>query len=242
VTNLAVKANAYLLTGTMDATPYAAPVEAFNAAMIVRPDGTLGEIYRKIHLVPFGEYVPLRKLLPFMKWLTPITDSFERGREFTVFEMRGSAGVPPVAGSAHTTGETPALLRFGAVICFEDTVPDDYRRFVRRGVDFMVNLTNDAWFKTSPSAEMHLANAIFRAAETRRPLVRCTNNGMTCVVDQFGFVGARLPAFVHGTRPCDLELRGSALVTFYTRHGDWFVGVCALLAGGALLTRRIAKP
>ena len=218
VTNLAQQANAYLLTGTIDVTPMPLLPEAFNTAMLVRPDGTLDRIYRKIHLVAFGEYVPLRKLVPFMKWLTPITDSFERGREFTIFEVDD--------------------YRFGAVICFEDTLPDLYRRFVKRGVDFMVNVTNDAWFKDSPAAEMHLANAVFRCAETRRPLVRCTNNGVTCIVSRYGAVPARtrLPAFAEGSLNCELELLHSMPEeTFYTRHGDWFVGVCAAVSGVALV-------
>lgn len=168
-TNLAVRSGAYLFTGTIDITPYSSPVEAFNGAILVRPDGSLGEIYHKIHLVPFGEYVPLRKIFPFMKWLTPITDSFERGRDFTVFR----------AGD----------LRFGAVICFEDTVPDLYRHFVQQDVDFMVNVTNDAWFKTSPASQMHLANAVFRAVESHRPLVRASNNGMTCIINEHGVTG-----------------------------------------------------
>src|ERR1017187_920454 len=171
VTNLAVKSGAYLFTGTIDMTPYSSPAEAFNGAILVRPDGSLGEIYHKIHLVPFGEYVPLRKIFPFMKWLTPIDGSFEQGRDYTVFH----------AGD----------LRFGAVICFEDTVPDLYRHFLQRDVDFMVNVTNDAWFKTSPAAAMHLANAVFRAVESPRPLVRASNNGMTCVVNEHGFIRAR---------------------------------------------------
>jgi apolipoprotein N-acyltransferase len=215
VTNLAAKARANFLTGTIDAPPYVTPVAFFNAAILVRPDGRFEEIYRKIHLVPFGEYVPLRKIVPFLKWVTPITDSFERGREFTVFKL-------------------PAA-RFGTVICFEDTVPDVYRGFVQRGVDFMVNLTNDGWFKTSPAAEMHLVNAVFRAAETRRPLVRCTNNGVTCVVDQYGSVRMRLEPFVAGARLYDLGLRDNVPITLYTRLGDWFVGVCAIVTGVAAL-------
>ena len=142
---------------------------------------------------------------------------FEAGTEFSIFEVKH--------------------LRFAMVICFEDTLPDVYRKFVQRGVDFMVNLTNDAWFKTSPAAEMHLANAVFRCAETRRPLVRCTNNGVTCIVDQFGFVNpkTRLPAFSDGSLNCDLAVPPSAPMTFYTRHGDVFVAGCVVIAGISLL-------
>lgn len=210
-TNLAAAANAPLLTGTIDATPFSSPPEYFNAAILLEPDGALQRIYRKLHLVPFGEYVPLRKILPFMKRLTPIQESFQRGSEFTVFELAG--------------------LRFAVVICFEDTVPGLYRRFARRDVHFMVNLTNDAWFKESPAAEMHLANAIFRAVENRRPLVRATNNGITCIVDEFGFVRARLDPFVEGSLNSELPLPATRQTTFYTRHGDVFAGACAALTG-----------
>jgi apolipoprotein N-acyltransferase len=112
-------------------------------------------------------------------------------------------------------------------------VPEVYRGFVRRGADFMVNLTNDAWFKDSPASEMHLANAVFRCAETRRPLVRCTNNGVTCVVDEFGFVNphTRLASFTEGTLVCELAVPREPGLTFYGAHGDWAVGFCAMVTG-----------
>ncbi len=226
VTNMATQAGAYLLTGTFDATSN----EMFNAAALVRPDGRLGGMYHKMHLVVFGEYVPLRKILPFLKHLTPIGDSFERGREPKVFEIGG---------------ENP--FHIGTVICFEDTVPDLYAKFVARGVDFMVNLTNDAWFKDSPAASLHLANAVFRAVETRRPLIRATNNGVTCVVDVTGYVApeTRLNPFVEEMRVSDVAIPYRSPLTFYVRYGDWFVGVCALLsvllAGGFAWQSRRAR-
>lgn len=217
-TNLAVQGRAYLLTGTMDVTPDSDPQEWFNAAILVQPDGALAGIYRKNHLVPFGEYVPFRKILPFMKYLTPIADSFERGRELTVFEM-------PALGN----------IRFATVICFEDTVAPLCRQFAQRDIDFLVNVTNDAWFKESPAAEQHLANAVFRAAETRRPLVRAANNGVSCVVDEFGFVRTRLQSFTEASATCELELPATRTQTFYTQRGDVFVGVCALVAGSVVI-------
>ncbi|NQU10970.1 apolipoprotein N-acyltransferase [bacterium] len=220
VTNLAATAGVPLLSGTIDYTPRSEPPEGFNAAMLVGPDGAVQQIYRKLHLVPFGEYVPLRKIFPFLKWLTPIPDSFERGEQHTVFTL------PASDRNAH-----PAL-RFGVVICFEDAVASLYRQFVRQDVDFMVNLTNDAWFKESPAAELHLANAVFRAVESRRPLVRVTNNGVTCIVDQFGIVRNRLDPFREGSLNTELALPATRPTTFYTRYGDVFVGGCALV--GAL--------
>ncbi|MBM3859179.1 MAG: apolipoprotein N-acyltransferase [Verrucomicrobia bacterium] len=208
VSNLVALANAPLLTGTMDVVGS----DWFNAAALVHPDGKIAGLYHKIHLVAFGEYVPLRKILPVMKWLTPIDGSFERGNTVSLLAL--------------------GATRFGAVICFEDTLPDLYRQFVRRGADFMVNLTNDAWFKESPAAEMHLANAVFRAVETRRPLVRCTNNGVTCVVDEFGYIKPerRLPAHQEGLLVCTVPLVSSNAHTFYVQHGDWFVAACALIS------------
>jgi apolipoprotein N-acyltransferase len=210
-TNFAARARYGLLTGTFDLLHINGRLEAFNASMLVRPGGRIADTYHKIHLVPFGEYVPLRKIFPFMKWLTPIQDSFERGQEFTVFEAQSN--------------------RFATVICFEDTIPELYRHFVDRGVDFMVNLTNDAWFKNSPAAEMHLANAVFRTVETRRPLVRCTNNGVTCIVDEAGFIHSQMESFVNGFETPELVLRANRPTTFYTTHGNVFVQICILTTG-----------
>jgi len=206
-----------LLTGSFDVRGG----DAYNAAFLIEPEKGVQAIYRKIHLVPFGEYVPLRKIFPFLKWLTPIGDSLERGNEFTTFEVAGR--------------------RFAPVICFEDTVPEVYREFVKRDVDFMVNLTNDAWFKESPAATMHLANAVFRAVETRRPLVRCTNHGITCVVDEFGLVPTRLEPFTEGSLNCELRLPASRVQTFYVRHGDVFVAGCVVLSGVAFLFSHTRK-
>jgi len=158
--------------------------------------------------------VPLRKLFPFMKWLTPIEDSFASGKDFTVFH----------AGN----------LRFGAVICYEDTVPDLYARFVQQDVDFMVNVTNDAWFKTSPESQMHLANAVFRAIENHRPLVRASNNGVTCVVDEHGTVRWQADRFCQATLNVLLPLSEDRSQTFYTQHPDWIVLFCALIFAVAI--------
>jgi apolipoprotein N-acyltransferase len=244
VTSLAARAQAPLFTGTIDADPVANGAAYYNGAMLVLPDGALQGIYHKIHLVPFGEYVPLRKVLPFMKWLTPIPDSFERGREYTVFELEGRAPArPPANGTAsQKRGPPNNVVRFGAVICFEDTAAGLYRQFVRRGAEFMVNLTNDAWFKTSPAAEMHLANAVFRAVENHRPLVRATNHGMTCIVDEFGIVRERLAPFTEGAANWELSVPQSRTQTFYTRFGDVFVAGCGMVTAFgvavALLRRR----
>ncbi len=246
VTNISALAGVPLLTGSFDYTPYSDPPEGFNAAVLVQPDGAIGPIYRKIHLVPFGEYVPWARWLPFMKKLTPISFSMARGTEPVVYELaRGrrpetvaeddgegvrvrlsAADDPSVAGRG---GGGFAPVRFGVVICFEDTVAELFRPYLDSGVDFMVNLTNDGWFRESPAAEMHLANAVFRAIETRRPLVRATNHGITAVIDQFGFVRSRLEPFTEGCLNVELPLPDTATVTPYVRRGDLFVAQCAVV-------------
>ncbi len=213
VTNILARSNAYLLTGFFDDRR----PRMFNAAILFTPQPKIAGIYRKLHLVPFGEYIPLRAMWsPLLKRIGPkdydVDDFFDLspGDEYTIFEANG--------------------FRFGTIICFEDTVADLYRRFVQRDVDFMVNLTNDAWFKTSPEAEMHLANAVFRTVENRRPLVRATNNGITCVVNEHGFIRARCAPFTQASLSYELRLPGDLTQTFYTRHGDVFVAACAVVS------------
>lgn len=213
VTNILAKSKAHLLTGYFD-DRYP---KLYNAAILFTPQAHIGGVYRKIHLVPFGEFVPLRSIwAPLLKRVGPkdynVDDFFDMstGDEYSIFEANG--------------------LRFGTVICFEDTLPDLYRRFVQRDVDFMVNLTNDAWFKTSPELQMHLANAVFRAVENRRLLVRATNNGVTCVVSEHGFIRSHCVPFVQGSLSSELSLPTERTQTFYTRHGDVFVAGCAVIA------------
>jgi apolipoprotein N-acyltransferase len=213
ITNILARSQAHLLTGFFDdRSP-----RTYNAAILFTPQPGVSAVYRKIHLVPFGEYVPLRSMwAPLLKMVGPkdynVDDFFNMssGEDYTVFEAGG--------------------FRFSAVICYEDTVPGLYRNFVQHDVDFMVNLTNDAWFKTSPELEMHLANAVFRAVESRRPLVRATNNGVTCVVGEHGFIRSRCLPFVPGSLSCELSLPADHSQTLYTRHGDVFVAVCAAIA------------
>jgi len=213
VTNILARSQAYLLTGFFDDRG----PKSYNAAVLIAPQPSVSAVYRKIHLVPFGEYVLLRPVwAPLLKRVGPRdydVDKFfdlSSGDEITIFQALG--------------------FRFGTIICFEDTLPGLYREFVQHDVDFMVNLTNDAWFKTSPELEMHLANAVFRAVENHRPLVRATNNGITCVVGEHGFILSRCAPFVQGSLSCELSLPVERPTTFYTRHGDVFVAGCIAIS------------
>jgi apolipoprotein N-acyltransferase len=225
VTNLARKANAPMLVGTFDVDGDGDNARWFNAAALVLPTGQVDGVYRKIHLVPFGEYVPWRKALPFMNWFAPSGfDSLERGTELTVFR----------AGD-----DEPA--RFAVVICFEDTIAPLCRRLARQDLDFLVNLTNDAWFKESPAAEMHLANAVFRTVETGRPLIRATNNGVTCIVNRFGGVDKQLEPFTVGFLRHDFQVPPRGSPTFYVQHGDVFVRLCLFVCAVMTLWFRVRR-
>lgn len=188
----------------------------YNIAALFTPNGK-PQIYRKMHLVPFGEYLPLRPVFePFCGELVP--SDFHAGTEFTLFDLHDPR------------------IRIAPLVCFEDTLGELTRRFVQKGAQALVNITNDGWFAESPAAEQHLANAIFRAVENRRPLIRCGNTGVTCAVDTFGRVDLWLKPFQQGFAARDVRVPTAGPITFYTRHGDW-LSHASMLATAALLAR-----
>ncbi len=219
-----------LLVGTMDFEPRGETYVYFNSSFLYDPERGLARSYAKQHLVCFGEYVPFGDLLPFLKRLTPIEESFVPGRVQTLFRLDASARV------------------FAVLICFEDTVAALARKAVRTGARLLVNQTNDAWFDPSPASRQHMLQCVFRCVENRVPAVRAANTGITCFIEPTGCVAAALPpGDSPGFQPACLartvNLPGPDMpLTFYTRHGDVFAGICTgltfLLAGAVLLRRR----
>jgi apolipoprotein N-acyltransferase len=205
----------------------------YNAAVLVSNAGQQMQIYRKIHLVPFGEYIPLRKSFPLFaaiasKW---VPGDFDVGKDYTVFRLTN--------GKAHAA----------PLICFEDTIGELTRQFVLGGANLLVNVTNDGWFLHSAGSQQHLANAVFRCVETRRPMVRAANTGVTCFVNEFGRVTQKLQdetgsTFTEGVLTGDVDVPTERTLTFYTRHGELFAKSCAcvtllvIISGGAQLLRR----
>ena len=200
------------------------------SAVLFRGDATHRQDYHKVHLVPFGEYLPLKNIPPF---------SFFRG----MFE------------GAFTPGDKtePLLLEQPQVqiiplICFEDTVGSLARKFVREAPQMIVNITNDGWFLQSEEPEVHMTNALFRAIELRRPMVRATNTGVSCFIDTCGRVTSRLSdpdtgtSFVEGTLPGEVKVPRVGKITLYARFGDWFaltlLGLCTVVG---LLRRKNAR-
>jgi apolipoprotein N-acyltransferase len=197
-----------------DATNY------FNSAFLVTPDGQLADVYHKRKLVIFGEYIPLVQWLPFIKYLTPITGSFASGDKPVAFRL----------GGLHVNA--------APLICFEDTFPGVTRASAKTNVDFLVNLTNDGWFGDSAAQWQHMATAVFRAVENNLPLIRCSNNGITCWIDAGGRVRKIFrdrTGSVYGagamTVDVPMSLTGDQRApTFYNLHGDWFGWACVAVA------------
>jgi len=185
----------------------------YNSALLISPGGQILNQYNKLHLVPFGEYIPLRKTFWFLETIVPIGD-FTVGREYTVFKS-------PVAGR-----RSPVI--FSVLICFEDLFPEISREFVKRGAGFLVNITNDAWFKKTSSPYQHLQASVFRALENRVFLVRAANTGISGFITPRGkiisLLGDKLGnnIFISGYDN-EIITASERKPGFYTRHGDVFI-------------------
>ena len=221
--------------------------DAFNAAFLFNPDGQCAAIYRKQKLVIFGEYVPLVRWLPFVKWFTPITGSFASGTNAVAFAMawRGDRPREPFGDTnAISIGGSPEVpprqkVTISTLICFEDVFPELAREYVQGDTDFLVNLTNDGWFGEGAAQWQQAAAAIFRAVENRVPLVRSCNNGLTCWVDTDGRVRDIFrdkTGSIYGAGAMTIKLPllqpgEKRAPTFYNRHGDWFGWLCVGVTG-----------
>jgi apolipoprotein N-acyltransferase len=188
------------------------PDKYFNSAFLVRPDGTTGGVYRKMHLVPFGEYVPLQRLLFFAAPLTEQVGTF-------------------------APGETPELLPvnghpISVAICYEVVYPALVREFVRAGSEMLTTITNDAWFGETSAPYQHFEQASMRAIEEGRYLVRSANTGISGIVDPYGRVVEKTSIFQQAVLVG--EARFLETTTFYARHGD-VLAYTATLAAAVLL-------
>jgi apolipoprotein N-acyltransferase len=171
--------------------------------------------YDKVHLVPFGEYLPFPSLFSFAGGLTKEVGEFTPGR----------SRMPLDAGSA----------RLGVFICYESIFPDDVRQFSDHGAQVFVNISNDGWYGDSGAFAQHLNQTRMRAIENNRWLLSATNTGVTASIDPWGRQAAQIPRKVRATLLAPYAL--TSVTTFYTRHGDWFAILCAIISAGALLLR-----
>jgi apolipoprotein N-acyltransferase len=180
----------------------------YNSALIVGADGARVGRYDKIHLVPFGEYIPFRRLLFFAHALTGNVGETDRGTERKVFRLNGHS--------------------YGVFLCYESVFADEVRQFAQMGAEVLVNLSDDGWYGDTSAPWQHLNMARMRAIENRRWLLRDTNNGVTAVIDPYGRVRQSIPRHQADALPASYGFRDD--VTFYTARGDIFAYLCAMLA------------
>ncbi len=213
----------------------------FNAIAVFRGDPLRAALHHKVHLVPFGEYLPARGLFGRFDFIREqLPGDFKAGDAVSPLPLPP----PPLPDSAHITGGLPAPLPAPSftlipLVCFEDTLGRVARRFARPEPQLIVNVTNDAWFKDSAGADQHLANAVFRSIELRRPMVRAANTGVTAVIDELGRITHRLPRLREGQLKTTIAQPTVSKSTLYARFGDSFsVALLALAALSPLITRR----
>ena len=221
VSNMAREAHAWVVTGAIGSTPAMQSgasnlaSQVFNSAALISPSGDWTARYDKVHLVPFGEYLPFPSLFAFAGGLTKEVGEFEAGR----------SRAPLVAGDK----------KLGVFICYESVFPGEVRQFADQGAQVLVNLSNDGWYGDSGAYAQHLNQTRMRAIENDRWILSATDTGVTASIDPYGRIAARLPRKKRDALVAPYAL--TSVTTFYTRHGDWFAWLCAIISAGALLTR-----
>jgi apolipoprotein N-acyltransferase len=219
ISQMARTTHTWVVTGVIGTTPAMQNgnehSEVFNSAALISPGGAWTARYDKVHLVPFGEYLPFPRLFAFAGGLTKEVGEFEAGR----------SRAPLAAGN----------LRLGIFICYESVFPGEVREFAAHGADVLVNLSNDGWYGDSGAYAQHLNQTRMRAIENDRWILSATDTGVTASIDPYGRTVARLPRKERGALVAPYAL--TSVTTFYTRHGDWFAWLCAIISAGALLMR-----
>lgn len=212
--NFAKVSSTYLLAGSIRLEN----VNYFNSALLFSPEGQILGVYDKIHLVPFGEYIPARKFWPWIERFLPIED-FTAGSKHKIFSVINQDGQE---------------LKFGVLMCFEDIFNNIATDFIRHGADFLVNMTNDAWFGDTSIPYQHMQASIFRAVENRVYCLRAANAGISCFIDDVGRVVATVAdsigkeTFVTGSKTHFVYK--TARRSFYPFLKDYFIFLCALYA------------
>jgi apolipoprotein N-acyltransferase len=210
--DLAVYMRAPVISGTTSLDPHGASYDMYNSALFVRPDGTVAGRYDKIHLVPWGEYIPYKNFFSFAKNLTQQAGDMTHGWRRVVFSTGGH--------------------RFGVFICYEEIFGDEVRLFAKQGAQVLVNISNDGWYGDTCAPWQTLNMSRMRAIENRRWLLRDTNTGITTVIDPYG----RLTASVQRHALTSLAARYGyrSDQTFYTLHGDLFAYLCGIITLGII--------
>jgi apolipoprotein N-acyltransferase len=219
--SLAKRARTSLLIGSIAIENGGTPQEKWlNGAFVIDPvSGLQPDYYAKRHLVPFGEYVPLRPLLGWLSKFVPVGGDFEAGGDAAPL-------IVPLGGTS---------VVVGSLICYDDIYPQLARSSVRSGAELLCVMTNNAWYGQGGAATQHAAHSVLRAVETRRPVLRCSNGGWNGWIDEFGNIRATLrdesgSIYFRGSETLNIskDTRWVGKQSFYVEHGDWFVAGCAL--------------
>ena len=210
VSTLARSHHAAVLLNSLEPAPNAG---GYNSAVMINQEGRIVAQYDKIRLMPFGEYVPQPQWQPGASSVRSIVGDFTPGSSYTLMPL--------------------GALRAGVFICIEAAHPGIARRLTNEGADVLINISNDGYLGPTPVMRQHLANAIFRAVENDRSLVRVTNSGISAMIDRNGRVIEQTPGFEPAVRTWSVPDEHHEQ-TFYTRHGDLFAYTCALISLGII--------
>ncbi|UCE42685.1 MAG: apolipoprotein N-acyltransferase [Candidatus Aminicenantes bacterium] len=211
------ESGATLLLGTNETVISQQLPHYYNTALCLHPDLSMSQYY-KIHLVPFGEYTPYKKIFFFIEKMTHAIGELSSGNAFVLHQFEGK--------------------KFGTPICYEIIFPNLVRKFVKNGADFLVTITNDGWYGTSSAPFQHFAIAVVRAVENRRFLLRSATTGVSGIIDPYGRVLSRAEMMTQTyltetIAPMDI-------LTPYTRYGD-FIPLSSLTLGSVFLILALAS-
>jgi apolipoprotein N-acyltransferase len=227
VSELARQSNAWVIVGAIGTTPASQSGRQssliFNSAALVNPEGEWTSRYDKVHLVPFGEYLPFPQIFGFAGGLTKEVGEFQHGASRRPLEA----------------GEE----QIGTFICYESIFPDEVRKFATDGAQVLVNISNDGWYGDSGAWKQHLQQTRMRAIENDRWLLSATNTGLTAAIDPWGRIVADVPRKERTAMVARYALVSGT--TFYTQHGDWFAYLCAIIclvvSCWSLVVRKITR-
>ena len=208
--------NSYLVIGSLGETPEVnGKQQLLNSALVMDPHGNVVGHYDKIHLVPFGEYVPFQNLLFFANKLTREVGDFARGDQRKVFDL----------GGTHA----------GVFICYESVFPDEVREFTANGAQVLINISDDLWYGETGAPAQHLQMTRMRAVENHRWILLATNNGTTASIDPLGRVVKQAPRNVRTAMVAPFSPQTE--MTFYSRYGDVFAWACVVISLLAVFVR-----
>jgi apolipoprotein N-acyltransferase len=208
--SLALSMHAPLIVGTTSLDPHGDRADMYNSALFVAPNGAISGRYDKIHLVPWGEYIPYKQFFSFAKNLTQEAGDMTHGWRRVIFSTGGR--------------------RFGVFICYEEIFGDEIRLFVKQGAEVLVNISNDGWYGDTCAPWQTLNMSRMRAVENRRWLLRDTNTGITTIIDPYGRLTASVPRHELTSLAGRYGYRSD--MTFYTLHGDVFAYLCGIISLG----------